>query len=332
MNTQEKEPELGEGVTSAEYWMYDGKLGRRWNMDPIYKFYESPYSCFGNNPNIYIDINGMDTIDVYSQSVDANGKMEGEKGYDKNSMLKLFTVTTDIQSGQIIDPETGIVMGTFEKRFTKKSFEFIAEYSISKTNATHISLGETVGRVQATVIEVNKSAVGFDRAIKTFAVDKLEEWRRLAVNDIKSSFLPLFFDKLNLFNHNSKWDIKSKYFKSPFVYIEGVGLCESDYVGNVFYGSVMRNFQSLENTLNDGDYLQESGIDDVHDSYALIIGNHLGAKSIGIHTFNQNYRITLEKTTTLVTNNFSGFHHDYCISYISVVTGVTYENKISTKN
>ena len=92
MNTQEKEPELGEGVTSAEYWMYDGKLGRRWNMDPIYKFYESPYSCFGNNPNIYIDINGMDTIDVYSQSVDANGKMEGEKGYDKNSMLKFVDV------------------------------------------------------------------------------------------------------------------------------------------------------------------------------------------------------------------------------------------------
>jgi hypothetical protein len=60
MNTQEKEPELGEGVTSAEFWMYDGKLGRRWNVDP--EFARSPwfssYMTFGGNPVLNIDLNG----------------------------------------------------------------------------------------------------------------------------------------------------------------------------------------------------------------------------------------------------------------------------------
>lgn len=50
MNTQEKELELGEGVTSAEFWMYDGKLGRRWNVDPLPTISYSLYSCFLNNP------------------------------------------------------------------------------------------------------------------------------------------------------------------------------------------------------------------------------------------------------------------------------------------
>ena len=38
-NTQENVPELGEGHTTALYWEYDGRLGRRWNLDPITKEY-----------------------------------------------------------------------------------------------------------------------------------------------------------------------------------------------------------------------------------------------------------------------------------------------------
>jgi uncharacterized protein (TIGR02594 family) len=60
MNTQEKEVELGEGVTSAEFWMYDGKLGRRWNRDILSNLFPfmSPYSVFFANPLFFIDFNG----------------------------------------------------------------------------------------------------------------------------------------------------------------------------------------------------------------------------------------------------------------------------------
>lgn len=57
-NGQEKEPELGTSFTTAEFWMYDGRLGRRWNQDPVPLVYESNYSTFGNNPIIYIDPDG----------------------------------------------------------------------------------------------------------------------------------------------------------------------------------------------------------------------------------------------------------------------------------
>ena len=49
-NGQEKLDEIGEGYTTAEFWEYDSRIGRRWNVDPVVKSYESPYIVFANNP------------------------------------------------------------------------------------------------------------------------------------------------------------------------------------------------------------------------------------------------------------------------------------------
>ena len=54
---------FGEGVSlSAEFWQYDSRLGRRWNVDPVCKEYESPYACFAGNPMWFADRFGADTI------------------------------------------------------------------------------------------------------------------------------------------------------------------------------------------------------------------------------------------------------------------------------
>lgn len=58
MNGQMKEGETFEGAYSAEFWGYDSRLGRRWEMDPVVKPWESPYACFANNPVYYNDIKG----------------------------------------------------------------------------------------------------------------------------------------------------------------------------------------------------------------------------------------------------------------------------------
>src|SRR5215813_3756672 len=60
INKQEKETDVNENITTALYWEYDSRIGRRWNVDPIYK--HSPYSAFGNNPLIYTDRSGLDTV------------------------------------------------------------------------------------------------------------------------------------------------------------------------------------------------------------------------------------------------------------------------------
>jgi hypothetical protein len=57
-NTQEKDNEIFEGAYSAEYWEMDSRLGRRWNIDPVIKYWESPYAILNNSPLSKIDPNG----------------------------------------------------------------------------------------------------------------------------------------------------------------------------------------------------------------------------------------------------------------------------------
>jgi RHS repeat-associated protein len=58
---QEKDDEVsGSGNSNtAAYWQYDTRLGRRWNVDPVIKPWESPYACFSNNPIFYNDPKGL---------------------------------------------------------------------------------------------------------------------------------------------------------------------------------------------------------------------------------------------------------------------------------
>jgi RHS repeat-associated protein len=60
-NGKEKDKEINENSFTAEYWQYDARIGRRWNVDPVSKAYESPYAVLGNNPIWFIDFNGADT-------------------------------------------------------------------------------------------------------------------------------------------------------------------------------------------------------------------------------------------------------------------------------
>ncbi|MCK6610376.1 MAG: hypothetical protein L6Q78_04980, partial [Bacteroidia bacterium] len=59
-NTQERDDEIaGFGnIMTAEYWEYDTRLGRRWNVDPVDQIFVSNYSVNGLNPIIFCDPNG----------------------------------------------------------------------------------------------------------------------------------------------------------------------------------------------------------------------------------------------------------------------------------
>ena len=60
INGQEKESELNENITTAQYWEYDSRIGRRWNVDPVKKHSFSPYFTFAGNPLIMVDPDGND--------------------------------------------------------------------------------------------------------------------------------------------------------------------------------------------------------------------------------------------------------------------------------
>lgn len=74
MNGQEKDDELFKGANSAEYWMYDARIGRRWELDPIVKPWESPYATFNNNPIVFADPLGLDGDDKGKNGGGNNGE------------------------------------------------------------------------------------------------------------------------------------------------------------------------------------------------------------------------------------------------------------------
>ncbi len=57
-NGQEKDEDVGHGIYTAEFWQYDSKIARRWNVDPIFDPSTSPYACFSDNPIMLSDPNG----------------------------------------------------------------------------------------------------------------------------------------------------------------------------------------------------------------------------------------------------------------------------------
>jgi hypothetical protein len=68
INGQEKSLEIAPNTTTAEFWQYDARIGRRWNIDPVVKEYESPYAAFANNPIWFSDQNGADTSKYLTNS------------------------------------------------------------------------------------------------------------------------------------------------------------------------------------------------------------------------------------------------------------------------
>ncbi|MEI2673633.1 MAG: hypothetical protein V9F05_06260 [Chitinophagaceae bacterium] len=82
-NTQEQDDEVyGNGnLNTAEFWEYDTRLGRRWNVDPVVKEWESPYATFSNNPTYLIDPSGSDTLTFLNTTVMTDAKSSGLDNY-----------------------------------------------------------------------------------------------------------------------------------------------------------------------------------------------------------------------------------------------------------
>ncbi len=77
-NTQEKDKEIynNNETYTATFWEYDGRLGRRWNVDPVVKPWISPFASIGNNPLVKNDIWGLSDDDY---TIKKDGTIEVKK-------------------------------------------------------------------------------------------------------------------------------------------------------------------------------------------------------------------------------------------------------------
>ena len=99
LQNQEISTELNINSYTAEHWQYDARLGRRWNVDPVIKSYESPYSAFANNPISIIDPDGADTINLNRTTIVSHQKGSSDGHSDA---LVTHDRTLITQSGDIV--------------------------------------------------------------------------------------------------------------------------------------------------------------------------------------------------------------------------------------
>jgi len=96
--------------TTAMFWEYDCRLGRRWNLDPKPQTSISDYACFANNPVWLCDVNG-DTINptrtrgknifvAHTLRYIFGVKYENKKGYERYKID--FALLADVARAYLI--------------------------------------------------------------------------------------------------------------------------------------------------------------------------------------------------------------------------------------
>ena len=102
-NGQEVVGELGRSHYTARYWEYDGRLGRRWEVDPKPTFHLSVYVALGCNPVRFSDPHG-DTIratpeayQIMEEAFKATLGAEHPFYYDQGTGLVLYNKEYDFE-------------------------------------------------------------------------------------------------------------------------------------------------------------------------------------------------------------------------------------------
>ncbi len=72
-------------LNSAEYWEYDTRLGRRWNIDPVTDVSNGSYTCFSDNPILLSDHHGDTPGEPVSGKTNATSIPKGQIGSSSSS-------------------------------------------------------------------------------------------------------------------------------------------------------------------------------------------------------------------------------------------------------
>jgi hypothetical protein len=95
---QEKDDEVsGDGNSyTADFWKYDSRTARRWEIDPVVKYHESSYAAFANNPIWFNDFNGADTglVILFEHHGQVNQQKSALVNDDDNKNYGVYVATS----------------------------------------------------------------------------------------------------------------------------------------------------------------------------------------------------------------------------------------------
>lgn len=112
-NGQESDAEISGSWGShytADYWMYDSRLLRRWETDPITYPWQSPYATFNNNPIFFADPLGLEGGEkVKNPSGGTSTVGEGTQSYNGGQTLSNNgnTLNWSTDCGCYLSPSSG---------------------------------------------------------------------------------------------------------------------------------------------------------------------------------------------------------------------------------
>ncbi|QEC44393.1 hypothetical protein FSB84_22960 [Pseudobacter ginsenosidimutans] len=128
-NGQEMSNEIkGEGNSyTAEFWEYDPRIGRRWNLDPRPVMGYSPYSAYTNNPIVFSDPYGDNSVvgatGTHKVEIDEKTNKLGFYEAGKDYFLSGTKTKVPIKAGQLRSFTNEL--GTFSARWTQITDNFI---------------------------------------------------------------------------------------------------------------------------------------------------------------------------------------------------------------
>ncbi len=179
INGQERSDELNDNLTTALYWEYDSRIGRRWNVDPKPKTDLSSYSTFENNPVFFSDKNG-DVIDIKNNG--ERVKYDNGKAYAYN---KDGTLSKEVYNGtnkfilQTIKDLNGINKQKFGKLYLRDLSNSKNTLSILDSKDAMINNYDEKGSHTITYSQLpvnNKDGVNFNKSFIKLGHEIAHAW------------------------------------------------------------------------------------------------------------------------------------------------------------
>jgi len=224
-NGQEKDQEIynNQSTTTATFWEYDGRIGRRWNLDPKPQINMSDYSCFGNNPIFMVDPLGDVVGDYFSKQ----GEWIKNDGIDDGKIYIDNKDINSIKTGFSDQAIKGISNYFYEKAGGKLSELVNNSITIGVEGFASTATGKQWGYpANKSSIKINKNVIGiyikssYD-LINTFVHERDHRNKHIRNINRNPSFKYIedrdFWDfegsATNLQTNHSSWYKTSKEFK-----------------------------------------------------------------------------------------------------------------------
>jgi hypothetical protein len=221
-NGQEKDDEVyGVGnLNTAQFWEYDTRLGRRWNIDPIVKHWESGYATFHNNSILFTDVLGLDPVKKYSLRQRLSNFFHA-KGYMNRA--NKYAVDNKIDDSQMKFGKNQVTINEdryISEKTSKPGESMTAEYTYLE-NSTLFKRG---GHVEV--------YIGGAFRLKANLIDAKSNKTKSFVSDL---VVPIIGGNLSNIENATTWytgaNPSRSYVKAEAEIIPGVGVDYRQYLG-----------------------------------------------------------------------------------------------------